>query len=638
MTPDMLSRSLWSYAKEALWPRDAFGRVLLVLVVIRTPIVWLTSMLVRGEPLVVTTLYRPGGDIQYIELVSSMGRGNLGESQLYESLHQGFQGFPLGSMWLHAGLFAVGKLWGLFAADIVVTVLGYTTYATLARVVALGPNAARGLAGGITAFLYVVLTPLTDRLGWPQDLVWGERFPRPFLTEIYVALAVTLLLSLHLQPREGAPRLGRGFWIFAGLVFSLLVQSDIYSAFIIALAAVLVLGRMAIGWREGRAEALRGIGLMVVVIAATAWPFALQRRGMLPEVSRRWGAYPISRRTAIEWASQAPISGAIAAAVVAILVWLVARSLLPNAPEDERVRRQRVVIFFAVLPALAPIAMPLFYFAVGQGLFPYHFVDRARRFAMLAIVLLGAEGAAVVVHRLRIASHRWVRAAAGVALSAAMLTAFAVRARAVLHREEHGRSFYRASAGAKYRSAFAELMRELERPRYASAVVLGTLDQQVQAGWHLLGGRSFVPDGWLSTCPDAELERRLVLFARLIGMPTEPFLSLLEEGSYQSLIFNSKYQTNASFAFGPPEDYTPEQRTRINARSIFVAFGYEMPISETARFRELYEGDAFRADEPPRLDVVVLTRDARFADLSPPGDQFELAFENELFRVYDRRK
>lgn len=634
-----LFRELRAYAKDALLPRDAFGRALLTVAVLRSPIVWFASMLLRHEPVGVTALYRPGGDVQYLELVSAIGRGNLGESQLYESLGAGMQGFPLGSMWIHAAFFALAKIWGLLVADVLVTILGYVAYSTVGRAAGLGSNAARGVAGGITGFLFVALAPITDRLGWGRDLVWGERFPRPFVTEIYVACFVAALLVLHRRHRDDGVKIGSGFWIFGGVLFSLLLQSDIYSAFILALASALVLGRCALAAPASsppgpagpgrRGELLRGLPILGGVVALTVWPFLLQRRAILPEVMQRWGAYPLSRVEALAWARYVPLSGAIIVVVLVGAVWLLGRRVLGE--------RTAVLQFFAVLALLAAVALPLFFVAIGQGLFPYHLLDRARRFAMTGVVFVGAIGAMLAVERWELAEKRWLRRAVGALLVVATLGAIGVRAREIAAREYHTKTAFRRANAPPYRTPFTALARELASPKYEKAVVLGTLDQQVHIFWQMQGGRSFVPDGWESPAPDAEVERRLVLFCRLVGLPTEDFLAYLQRESTQSWVFNAKYQTNSAHAIAPLDDYTVEQRARIVARSIFVAFQFEVPVHEMERFRALYEGDAVRGDEP-RLDVVVLVKEDPFVDRAPPDDTYALSFENELFRVYLRRE
>ncbi|MFO0619549.1 MAG: hypothetical protein U0414_43580 [Polyangiaceae bacterium] len=650
-----LGSALRSFARGALLPSHLFGRVVLLLVALRTPAVWLTSMLLRREPVEVTALYRPGGDVQYFEVIGALGRGNFGESNLYEFAGRGLHGFPYGSSWVHDLCFAVARSWGIFVADCIVTILGYAAFVMLARAATLGPRAASAYAGGVSAFLYMVLVPLTDRLGWGRDLIWGERFPRPFLTEIYVALLLSVLLPLATRRSGEGARARPGVFAFAGLVLALLVQSDIYSGFILGLLSAIVIGRRLLD-REQRGETVRGTVAMGIAFAATVWPFVLQRRATPPEIPTRWGAYPLTRVEALKWARFIPLSGPIAAAIVGVPAWIFFKRRPPEAlpsatvapigrtadlgegPEDPGTRG-RVAAFWVAVVVLAAISLPLFFVIVSQGIFPYMFPDRVRRYAMLAVTLTLSTVAAAVVASKRLDQRVWLTRLAGGALVLGMMAGVAVRAKEILGREDHAKTAYRFGAPDSYRVAYKELVEELRAPKYASALVLGTLDQQVHIHWQTFVGRySFVPDGFTSVTTDAELERRLLLFCRTIGMSAETLRGLLQESRIQSTFFGGKYEANAAFAMAPASDYTDEQNARIRARNLYVSFQFELPKSELARFEAQYEDPKY-GGEMPRLDVIVLQRDKYLDDLAPSAeDGWEQTFSNNYFRVYLRAK
>lgn len=621
-------------AREALLPGDGFGRAVLALVALRTPIVWLTAWLGRGEPIAVTAMYRPGGDVQYYELVAGMSRGNLGETNLFESAGQGLHSFPFGSIWLHSLFFAGFGGWGILLADTLVTILGFASLFLLARACRLSARAAAAFGAFVCGYLYVVFTPLTSRFGWMPDLLWGDRFPRPFLTEIYAALSYAVLVRLWLARRAagepgGSAPFSAAFWGFAGIVFSLLLQSDIYTAFFVGLGYAVIVGERLLRKPQARPATLRGIGVFVLILAATAWPLALQQLATPKWLLVRWGVYPISRLTALSWARFTPISGPILVALAAALAVAIGRR---RAGVE-----MRVVAFWGLIVALATIAFTLFFVIVGKGLYPYHSADRLRRVAMFAVALI-----VLVVGRATwpAASSPWRRrldvAVAG-ALLIGMSGGIAARAIEALRRDDHVRTWYKLGPGVRYRAAFTELVRELDRPEHRGAVVLGTLDQQVHVHWQTFkGGRSFVPDGWVSVAPNEEMERRFVLFARLIGASAEQFLQMAQAAGHCGMVFDATYSANSAYAIAPLSDYTEAQLRRIKARDIFTSFTFEIPISELSRMKRVYEGPDFR-DAMPKLDLVVLNNDAEVGALAPPEAEFDLVFKNSIFRLYARR-
>src|SRR5262245_6669933 len=151
---DTTKFSFWAAAREALLPADAFGRAVLALVALRTPAVWLTSFFWRGEPMAVTAMYRPGGDVQYYELLGGIARGNVGETNLYESAGQGLHSFPFGSTWLHSLCFAGLGAWGILVADTLVTILGFASLVLLARACQLSARAAAAFGAFVCGYLY----------------------------------------------------------------------------------------------------------------------------------------------------------------------------------------------------------------------------------------------------------------------------------------------------------------------------------------------------------------------------------------------------------------------------------------------------------------------------------------------------
>ncbi|MDX2054171.1 MAG: hypothetical protein SFV15_17355 [Polyangiaceae bacterium] len=642
--PPQKGPPLRQLVRAALWPASTYARGLLVLVACRPLIIWAASRLLRVEPLGVTALYRPGGDVQYYELVAALARGTLGESNLWETYGEGLHPFPLAGIALHALGFALAGAYGLLLADTLVAYAFFVLYSLLARLLGARENTASTLAGFAASYLFAAAWPITDSLGFWRDLYWGDRFPRPYVTSVFVYLALSVLAVLWTRPRE--PR-SITFFSVAGVSAALLVQSDIYSAFIVSLATLPVLLNL---WRTRSSGSLGPLSLRLAFFlssfALVVWPFVLQKHSTTAALLVRWGAYPVSRLHALTWIREVPPAGFLVLAGFAALTWLALRRSLP----ERRALALSHAAFWLTLVVGASVSLPLFSAVLGQGLYPYMFPDRIRRFALDgALFLFAIAIVPAALARFREVTHNnksgessgrfWPRML-GAGFTLAVALSIVGRGVQNARRETHTRvSWYNFESLGSYRHNFSELAYELKNARYSNLAVLGTLDQQVHVYWQAFhGGYAFVPDAWVSIANEAELEHRFASFAHLLGATEAQYAGLLGTSGLQIVFMSvSKYAANREHTYAPLSDYTPEQRARIARRGLFVAFQPELPESELRRLTAKYRARA-QHPETRRLDLVVLTNDAPFRDLAPPADRFQRTFENEIFRVYVRNE
>jgi len=598
-------------------------------------VIWLGSRLLRTEPLSVTALHRPGGDIQYYELVAALARGNFGESNLWEAYGQGLHPFPLAGIAVHALCFSIAGAYGLILADALVAYAFFVVYGFLARILGASERVAATLAAFAASYLFVFLWPATDLLGFWRDLYWGDRFPRPYVTSIFVYLALSLMAILWTRPREARTS---SFFMYTGVAASLLVQSDIYATFILGLACLPLAARLwhhrSAGWE--RRCALHGAAALGS-FSLTVWPFVLQQSVATPELLERWGSYSLSRLHALSWITSVPLAGLSVLTVAAAFTWLLVRNSDNHVVASARAN----IGFWFVVVLAATVALPLFSGILGQGLYPYMFPDRIRRVAMDGALFLVGIVAIPFCWRRPFAT-RFLRVGSlhldKLIFALAVLASILVRAKQNAERETHVRpSFYNFTSIGSYRQAFAGLARELEKPIYSNAAVLGTLDQAVHVFWQMFHrGYAFVPDAWISIAGNAELEYRFAAFARVLEATEEEFRQLVTNGGFQTIFVSvAKYATNREHTYAPLSEYSAAQRSRILNRNLFVGFQNEVPEAEVQRFERLYRSLPRR---PPseRLDVIVLTNDALFAHLAPPLPAFRKTFENKIFRVYLR--
>ncbi|HKA86470.1 MAG TPA: hypothetical protein VKE22_02355 [Haliangiales bacterium] len=605
---------------EVAWPRRAPARIVLAIVLLKPILMFAVPRLALDEPPEVTAIYRSSGDIQYYELVGPLARGVVGESQIFERAGEGVSPFPVAGVGLHVvGLAALGP-WGLMVADAVITYLFFVGAALLFRVCGLSERAAPLLAGAIGSMLVIVLAPLASLLGLEQDLYWWDRFPRPFVTMTYLIWALALIASLWFRRDE---RRGAGFFVAAGLVLALVVQSSIYTGVdALGIAVVAVMARLATDSPAERRRLVSGVVLAGAAFAAACVPFILQRGGATLDLLRRWGLYAIGRGAALATIAEVPPGSLVFFAGAAIVY----------AAAMRRAGRPPVLLWpLGAATLLATIAMPLVSAVTARAIQPFHFTEELKHIAFTGgTILLVAAGSTL----------SWRRPLANVVtavLVAGMAVAAAGRVVQNTRRTEHPRrTMYDQPS---YRAPLAELVRELGGPRYAGARVLATYDHAVQVFWQgFRGGWSYLPDGFISLAPDAELETRYLLFARLVGLTAAELESWLADRAQLVHLPIAKYATNHLHTPAPISDYTPEQAAAIRRRSFVTGFNIVYPASELARIRTRYAALDPAAEPPRRVDIIVLAKDAMWNGHAPPADRFELTYENAVFRVFLARR
>lgn len=639
-TPSVLLANAASSLGAMLWPSDAFRRTLIILCALRCPIIWFVANGANGEPAEVTALYRPGGDVEYFDLVASLARGNLGESNLYESLGLGLHPFPYASIALHSLLFGLWGAYGLLLADTLTTVAYVALLATLVRRCSLPQTWGYGLAAAIVSNLYVISWPLLKALGVHKALLWGDRFPRPFVSELFFLAVIVYALRLW---KDSDGNLGRPFWLGLGLSLSLCLQSDVYSAMTSGVLLVsCAIPRLL--QSKLRYHTLKGAGMALGALCVSAWPFALQRSATSPELLRRWGVYELSPLGALHGILDLPIAGVIAVVIAAVFTERLLRASRHVEPTEKR-QLQSSVSFLLLLVGAAWVSQTLFCLGTGLGLHLYHFPNRLSLVCAYALCLLALLAAHAHVREKQYRSR--LRSLLRWGLVGAVSLGIGARVIQSAARQTHTRS---AKHGLElfpnYRAAFSELVRELQNPRYGQAKVLATLDQQVHAFWQSFRqGQSFLPGPFVSLAADQELEERLVAFGRLIKMDTASFLNLVQDRGHNIMFIGlGKYSANSVHHLFALEEYTPLQRARISQRSRYVEFQPEIPPRELQRWQSIYERTAntalqpnLKTKSPRRLDLLLLNNSSRFAALTPPEALFDLCFQNTVFRLYCHR-
>lgn len=595
---------------------------------------WVTGL--RQDPIDVVTIYRHG-DYQYFPLVAGLAEPTLGDPIHWEDHGKGLVSFPLPSLLPHAlGVRLLGG-WGFLVLDVVLVVVVYALAAALLRA-AMVPRALAALLAFATACGSG--SPFFHVLGffglWVSPL-WGYRFPRPLVADVFLLLSCLMLLRVvargaHERARE---------WAAAGAALGLVVQCEPYAAPTLVLVHVAGAVHLGLGpFRHAPRRLLLRLAAALSAFGLVCSFYVAQRLFEHPDVPVRLGVFPVS------WDDLPPLETMRWRPHLLIALTLVlARRLDPLDPT-----RGRVLACLAGLVVTATFALPLTCLFLGKTIQPYHFGFMLAFFFTLAIYASVGAAVAWLVRAITASDEplaRRVSGRAGVAvvvgtglwLVGAQFVETTGRRVKSAQRATHHRSDFDYGEDLDYRRHFVALVETLRSPAYADARVLGTFDAQVLSWWSLFGGKfAFAPDPFATTASDAIVEERLLRLLAVLGAD-EARLGFLFEARYMSAFFlaHDKYQASRGHTYAPLSDYGPEARKRIKRTDFFESWDLELPLSEVRRLTARY-ADLRRSTAPlPRLDVIVLLNDARQRDLRPDPARFALTYENPTFRVYRPR-
>jgi len=578
----------------------------------------------------VVAVHRSAGDIQYLPLVAGLANFELGDHQVWESRGEGLCSFPLAALLPHAvGL----RLFGAPGLALVDALAG-GAYFLIGRWLFVEIGLERRWASWLSLMNLLLglpgaFIPFHD-LGFPlavfpdPSAVWPLspfRFPRPFVTDLFVLLAMASLVRF-----VAAPRLRDG--VLAGaMIAAALLQSDIYSATaVLPLLLAAAAGRLLIGALASNAGKKR-LFVFVFAFGALVLPFMLQRLFEHPDVPRRFGVRPA---TLADFPMSALNLERLRAALLATALVL-SPLLLGRVRRHRDLRRMlpALACLFAVV-ALASLSRSLFVLGAGQIAQPYHFDLLHERFLAIAIFATLALLLQVLVTTLaRLLRRHWRDRAAlvGSVLSAVLVLTVAWRHvdgawHAPLLRY-HVRSdfFHYRELGPDYLRDFYLVTRELRRRAREGLRVIATLDHELAVWWVTFqGGALLNPDPFATPLPAAEIERRLVALGSLLGLDEYGFLDLLTQANdpqKNNRLGHNNIVTNFFFS-----------HARYSAGHTWILV---IPREERRRLMKLYRDSPY---VDYRVDAVVLFARGSLAELGPDPERFTLAFENPTFRVY----
>jgi hypothetical protein len=588
----------------------------------------LSWILFPHDPPSVRVIYHSSdGDFEYYILINTMAKGNFGEHAIYESRGTGVQSFPFASMIYHVlGTALLGPLGGYILADIVVTFLFFFIFRSWCRLFSPDELWTSFLAALFASGFPQIIDGFGGRLVH-IGAVWGDRIPRPFVSDIYLIAGIVLLTWMIWTPQIR----NRIFpWLLLGAVLALNLQSLVFLMPTLGIGAAFVILEWILEDRRAFPIILARIGYAGLSFFVLILPFIYQRAFESPDGPGRLGVFPIDRWFIwfhTPWARDCSVlSGLIILGILALSNASAKRWNLPTIPG-------RVLGLLAAMQLAAFLALPLTATLTGKLIQAYHFFGvTAAVQTCLLVALVACVGPRFMPKALR------NPVPAGILL----LFGFCLVPYHVIHRHLLTgpiRTDMNTPPGPEYHHAFTSLARELDRDIYKDDQVMATIDDQLYAYWVGFHGRyAFFPQNWISTLSNHEMEDRLLWFAREEGFDNAALARFLDQHNILTYwLGTSLYQCSPLYHKEPLADYSEEDiKNNMQGPLDFGGFTLALPLSEIHRLQTRYAQIlAMDEKEKPRLDLIILSANAKLLPLPDPDpSRYFLTYHDDYFRVW----
>jgi hypothetical protein len=564
------------------------------------------------EPLIVTIMYR-FGDTDYLPLIYSLAHGRYSEIADAASYGTGILPFPAGTILPYALCIAAFGNAGFIVGDVLISAGRFLLFYAILRSITNKKALATGAAFAIMLALYS-----GGSFGG-----WGFRYPRPYVTQLFL-LAVTLTgVHLFRQIRKNELRIFSAFG--HGTVVGIATEGDMHAAIGFALATAFLFAAFLM--YSGRWKLVLTTGTYVALgcLLGTI-PFAFQSLNANADVLARWGAYEHGRNLILLLIFTKSL---LETGVIALAPSI--KNLTPWAFEDSSAKETDLTFVLLAMIGGALFAPAVAVALTGKVIQGYHFIDRFEDVVRLGLYLTFAM--MLVSVRLKV----WLVAAATAVLAAYGARPIFRDARDAVNKTEQQRVWGDFVAIPNYRRDLAALLGELDREKYRDARILGTFDQQLAMLWitqprHTL----FIPDTFLSLTSNEVIERRTIALSHLVGMSEEEFLRKATQPYFQLRFLTlAKWQATINYLAAPPEDYSADQLRNVLRTFPLDFWHVEMPQSVQNRLRARYVAPQAVKESP---DLVILTDEPSYSNLPGPSGAFSLAYRNNSFRLFARKR
>jgi hypothetical protein len=403
-------------------------------------------------------IYRRSGDFSYLPQIRALADLRFGEAILPEHIGEGIRSFPFAALALHAFGFRIFGPAGLIVSDSITYVVYYACLLWFFH-----EFRVHRLMAAVLSLTILFLLPFQYhlRMLFPGSLVpifSGFRFPRPFVTEIFLLGSITCSMSIFVNP---IPFQQRRRWGLLAIFLALLMQADIYPAMTLMLHVGSLCGIRVLFNKDDRSQFFRLLPMFLIPGVVCSVPFIIQRLGEIPDIPRRFGVFPISRyplRMLEEGTFRFLVVTGIGLGVVGLL------RFIKTGMRTE----YRRISFLLILGAWSFLAQPVSCLLLGSTIQPYHFAiqfESVTSYTMLGVLVIAFRHIIQGTHwQLKRISFRWIFAGLAIIIGiegAAYIVAFPALSKKHVRYDSPAYDTL-----PDYRDNFARLLQELNAPRY----------------------------------------------------------------------------------------------------------------------------------------------------------------------------
>ncbi|MBC8111076.1 MAG: hypothetical protein H7Y04_08465 [Verrucomicrobia bacterium] len=399
-------------------------------------------------------------------------------------------------------------------------------------------------------------------------------------------------------------------------------------------------------------QIIKGSVVTLLSFLVTIIPFLYQQFKLNPEISRRYGVFPVNNNQAIfnaisgDWNKLHILTG------VGIVLTILGIIFLRN--KQQKINLFVFVAYFLFTITLGLYALASFSYFTGKAIQLYHFSNRTDLYVAYAFLFFCIIGISNITQFLADSSSKYKFVSQykinhliglGVLMVALVLAYQAIELNAIQNRHaRHARpdaAFPEWAALSEYRRDFNNLAKFLNEQK-EDKQVLASFDHQVCAYWKTFNKKyTFNADLFTSTVTDAEAEHRLMLLCKSLGMNKQDFFDFIDRNYVNVFWFGlAKYQAHSGYTIAPLDtnNYSSEQISRIQGSSFTNTWQLIVPKKEKLRIENKFEQTKLEDLNKLRLDLLVITKDTSAHDFKINQQHFKKVYSDRLFDVWEHKK
>lgn len=580
-------------------------------------------------------------DLQYLPLISNISKYSITEFQTYEILNTKLLGFPLISSVPVSIFISIFEKNGWiyfkgFYKCIYFIIFFFISYK-------ITKEKLLSLLISLSFYLKLPFLDLKIPLFFHKYFVLpgstgyqiGERIPRPFITDLYGWLLVLLFAYLiSLKVKENS----RYIFFILGITLGACLQGGIY-IFITFLVTLLLLVSFKI-----ISISLKQICLTLAAFLISIIPFIAQHYSTAPDVLIRLGLEEIPRIFFLQ-----RLLNLNQIASIFLIIFLI---ILKKIKGDSF---NSYIFFSLILFLTSQLALNIFGLVSGKMIQGYQFRDASFYFFSIFNLVLLVTMSKYILKNLNLNT---LKNACIFMLTIYLLTSFTKTVFKNINTKNinywHLRSDFELykSLGPNYQKDFSSLTSYLEVHDSLKKTILLTHDHQLASWWLAFKGKQlYLPDVFLSTLKQSEVESRFAFHCEILGLKEKACIELLtfSDPANPSIGMNNAisnfffghayYHTNEKHHIGNLAGYSFRQQEQIQSISLENSWHLLIAEKEQDRLINKFRENFYSFKLP---DKIILFNSGRLANIegifqhSKYFSKYKKIYTNNTFVVFSK--